>query len=104
MADASDAGNLPAAGTSQRRWGRVDVALLAIVAGGFAFRVFTLFNLARRNPNAGDPWFYHQESRLLTSNRGFSEPFGWCRADLVNASGACRGGGKLLATAIHPPL
>lgn len=87
-----------------RRWLKVDVALLAVVGAGFAFRVFTLFTVARRNPNAGDPWYYHQQSRLLTANRGFSEPYTWCRADLVNATGGCKGGGKLIATAIHPPL
>ncbi len=84
--------------------GRIDLALAGIVLAGFAFRVFTLFNLAERNPNAGDPWFYHQQSRLLTSGRGFSEPFTWCRVDLANITGGCRGGGRLVPTAIHPPL
>lgn len=86
------------------RWRTVDVALLGIVGAGFALRVFTLFNEAKRNPNAGDPWFYHQQSKLLTSGRGFSEPFTWCRVDVANLTGGCRGGGKLIPTAIHPPL
>ena len=77
---------------------------MIIVGAGFALRIVTLLTVAKRNPNAGDPWFYHQQSRLLTSGRGFSEPFGWCRVDLANVTGGCRGGGKLVATAIHPPL
>lgn len=82
----------------------MDVALALIVAAGFVLRLVTLFTVARRNPDAGDPWFYHQQSRLLTSGRGFSEPFTWCRADLRNVGGACRGGGKLVPAVLHPPL
>ncbi len=75
---------------SERRRFAVGLALIGLAA--LAFRLYLLTNLARRNPDGGDPFFYHQQANFLVEGKGFSDPFTF------------RESGRLVPVAIHPPL
>jgi 4-amino-4-deoxy-L-arabinose transferase-like glycosyltransferase len=71
---------------------RALVPLGLVAAGAFALRVVYVLVLATRNPDGGDPLYYHVQANLLANGHGFSEPFTWLQT------------GDLVPTAIHPPL
>ena len=65
------------------------VAALAVVA--FAFRVWVVAEVATREPDGGDPRYYHVQANLLADGHGFAEPFRWEES------------GEIEPSAIHPP-
>jgi 4-amino-4-deoxy-L-arabinose transferase-like glycosyltransferase len=77
----------PARDRSRFWWLLAAIALLA-----FAIRLWVVLTLAHRNPNGGDPFYYHVQANLLADNKGFSEPFTFSQT------------GRLIPTAFHPPL
>ena len=69
------------------------LAVLAVItAAALAFRLTLLGSIAERNPDGGDPLFYHLQANFLVEGHGFSDPFLWLET------------GRLEPVAIHPPL
>lgn len=75
-----------------RRSRRGLIGLAVIAVGAFAFRLAMIAAVGRRNPDGGDPLYYHLQANLLAKGHWFVEPFGW------KATGA------LHPSAVHPPL
>ncbi|MCB0977349.1 MAG: glycosyltransferase family 39 protein [Acidimicrobiales bacterium] len=63
-----------------------------ITVAALAFRLSLLSNIAARNPDGGDPLYYHLQANFLVEGHGFSDPFLW------------RETGRYEPVAIHPPL
>lgn len=75
------------------RWPRSFRGRLGLVAAGaLLLRVVVILTVARRNPDGGDPLFYHQQANLLAAGQGFLHPFEHALF------------GRSVATAVHPPL
>jgi 4-amino-4-deoxy-L-arabinose transferase-like glycosyltransferase len=83
--EAADGG----ARVDRRRFG-FGLALISLAALGL--RLYMLTTIARRNPDGGDPFYYHAQANFLVEGKGFSDPFTW------------RESHRLVASAIHPPL
>lgn len=66
--------------------------LAAVTTVALAFRLSLLGSIAARNPDGGDPLFYHLQANFLVEGHGFSDPFLW------------RDTGRYEPVAIHPPL
>jgi hypothetical protein len=66
--------------------------LAAWALAGLALRVGYVLTIARKDPNAGDPFYYHTQANLLAAGHGFAEPFAW-----VNFH-------RVVPSAFHPPL
>ncbi len=73
------------------RWTAFSVGLAVVSGLSLAWRLITLVSLNRRNPDGGDPFFYHQQANMLADGLGYGEPFTWARQHV------------LVASAIHPP-
>ena len=71
---------------------RFAMGLALITLAAFAFRLYLLTSIARRNPDGGDPFYYHAQANFLVEGKGFSDPFTW------------RESHRLVPSAIHPPL
>lgn len=71
---------------------RFTLGLAVVTLVALAFRLYLLTNIARRNPDGGDPFFYHAQANFLVEGKGFSDPFTY------------RESGRLVPVAIHPPL
>ncbi|MBK6858429.1 MAG: glycosyltransferase family 39 protein [Microthrixaceae bacterium] len=74
--------------TARRFVGR----LTAISLAALCFRLTLLGSIAARNPDGGDPLFYHLQANFLVEGHGFSDPFLWLET------------GRFEPVAIHPPL
>jgi 4-amino-4-deoxy-L-arabinose transferase-like glycosyltransferase len=79
---------LKAEGGRRRFWGR----LTAIAVAGLALRIGYVLTIAKRDPNGGDPFYYHTQANLIAAGHGFAEPFTWTRFHVV------------VPSAFHPPL
>lgn len=66
------------------------LATIGVVALGW--RLLTLVSIMRRNPDGGDPFYYHHQANMLVDRVGYSEPFRWIELGLA------------VPSAIHPPL
>ncbi len=66
--------------------------LTVVTLVAFAFRLSLLTSIAARDPNGGDPLYYHLQANFLVEGKGFSDPFLWME------------NGRLEPVAIHPPL
>ena len=66
--------------------------LALVTAVALAFRLSLLGSIAARNPDGGDPLFYHLQANFLVEGHGFSDPFLWLET------------GRYEPVAIHPPL
>ncbi|HEX7165782.1 MAG TPA: glycosyltransferase family 39 protein [Acidimicrobiales bacterium] len=82
---------VPEPAATRRASKAVLVAIAAIALAAFAFRVWVVAEVATREPNGGDPLYYHLQANLLVDGHGFAEPFGWAEHGTVEPS------------AIHPP-
>ena len=71
---------------------RFPLGLAVVTVGAFLLRVSTLANIASRNPDGGDPYYYHVQANFLVQGHGFSDPFVW------------RESHQMVPSAIHPPL
>jgi 4-amino-4-deoxy-L-arabinose transferase-like glycosyltransferase len=80
----------PPAARPRTRRGIVGLAVIA--AGAFAFRLWMIGTVGRRNPDGGDPLYYHVQANLLAKGHWFVEPFAWLKD------------GALHPSAVHPPL
>ena len=76
----------------RRRLTRFSSALATVTGLALAWRLLTLVSINRRNPDGGDPFFYHHQANMLADRIGFSEPFRWIEQGLA------------VPSAIHPPL
>ncbi len=65
------------------------LVLVALVA--LAVRLATLATVAERDPDGGDPFYYHSQANLVVDGHGFAEPF------------TARDTGAIVPTAVHPP-
>jgi hypothetical protein len=70
---------------------RTVLAVGAVALAAFVFRVWVVAEVAVREPDGGDPLYYHLQANLLVAGHGFAEPFVW------------RDTGTIIASAIHPP-
>jgi asparagine N-glycosylation enzyme membrane subunit Stt3 len=79
---------VPTRGDRSRFWWLLGA--IALIA--FGIRLWFVLTLARKNPDGGDPFYYHVQANLLADGKGFSEPFTFSQT------------GRLIPTAFHPPL
>jgi len=75
-----------------RKLSRFATGMWVIGIGSFALRLWAIGTATARNPDGGDPFFYHQQANMVASGLGFNDPFIWTAAH------------RLVPTAIHPPL
>src|SRR5690554_3800817 len=68
------------------------IRLGLISAAAMALRLWLLRSVASRNPDGGDPLYYHIQAKFLVDGHGFSDPFLWLET------------GRFEPVAIHPPL
>lgn len=71
---------------------RFHLGLAGLTLGAFLLRLSTMANIASRNPDGGDPYYYHVQANFLVNGHGFSDPFIW------------RESHQMVPSAIHPPL
>ncbi|MCU1452362.1 MAG: hypothetical protein JWN46_508 [Acidimicrobiales bacterium] len=76
----------------ERRMSRFGAGMWVIGLGAFVLRIWSLGTVNARNPDGGDPFFYHAQANMLASGLGFGEPFTWTQVH------------RLVPSAIHPPL
>ena len=72
------------------RWFLLRLGLVTL--GALMFRLSLLGSIAARNPDGGDPLFYHLQANFLVEGHGFSDPFIWLESQ------------RFEPVAIHPPL
>jgi 4-amino-4-deoxy-L-arabinose transferase-like glycosyltransferase len=63
-----------------------------IGAAALVIRIVAIATVAARNPDGGDPLYYHVQANLLSDGHGFAEPFTWLYS------------GRVTPSAMHPPL
>lgn len=68
----------------------IGLTVVALVA--FGVRLLTLSTVAKRNPDGGDPLYYHLQANFLVHGHGFADPFVW------------KDTGHYVPSAVHPPL
>lgn len=71
---------------------RFHLGLAGVTLGAFLLRLSTVANIASRNPDGGDPYYYHVQANFLVRGHGFSDPFIWRESQ------------EMVPSAIHPPL
>jgi len=76
----------------ERRLNPFAARLAVVTSGALAWRLLTLVSINRRNPDGGDPFFYHHQANMLADRIGYSEPFRWVEQGIA------------VPSAIHPPL
>lgn len=81
-----------AASSDARRSRTFVVGLAALAVAAFVLRVVLVLTVGERNPDGGDPLYYHLQANLLANGDGFAEPFTWQES------------GRIIPSAIHPPL
>ncbi|MEZ5178394.1 MAG: hypothetical protein R2746_08940 [Acidimicrobiales bacterium] len=70
---------------------RFAIGLALITLGAFAFRLYLLTSIARRNPDGGDPFYYHAQANFLVEGKVLGS------LHLAESQ-------RLVPSAIHPPL
>ncbi len=73
------------------RWTPFSVGLTVVAGLSAAWRLLTFLSITSRNPDGGDPFFYHQQANMLAAGLGYGEPFTYAQQHV------------LIASAIHPP-
>lgn len=65
-----------------------------VVLAALAWRILYVSELATKDPNLGDGFYFHTQANLIADGHGFANPWGWLFGDR----------NTYLPAAVHPPL